>query len=375
MSVIDAFLSTWSNTRSTYGAGTPQTGAQYDKSSALRGLQTTLELAAPGSRWTGGAATRYDGRKSPPKIVRILLTVVAFLGLVVGCTSNSEPDLPPSTDTSAIAERVTGPDGQAFLREITSAAWEDDGRHAGEPFAWIPRDATSDDRDAATRAGHTAQAIASFLADNGDTLTNTPANPALWQAFSKSLVPYLGAMVGDDRDVPGFAPLDGLNSGMPRSAALFGTVIEKSDHDPTFTDAASKRAHGYDTSFAKAAMANPLLADRGEALETLLRAARLRARVAAGAHLADPESPRRNLPFSAQTDVMYQVASLTAQPDDPHIEPKFFRDGRLLSPSEFDDDNWSIYDAQLTVYLTPWPRIREAIDQFGGTYASIAIGQ
>ena len=30
MSVLDAFLSTWSNARSTFGGGTPQTGAQYD---------------------------------------------------------------------------------------------------------------------------------------------------------------------------------------------------------------------------------------------------------------------------------------------------------------------------------------------------------
>lgn len=305
-------------------------------------------------------------------VIGISLLVV---GLVLGCDSRSEPELPSSTDISAVAERVTGPDGQAFLREITNQAWRDDGQRAGELFAWIPRDATSDDRDTATRAGHTAQAIASFLADDSETVTNTPANPALWQAFSESLVPYLGAMVGDERDVVGFAPLDGLNSGMPRSAAMFGTVTKKSDGDPLFIDAASKRAHGYETSFAKAAMANPLLADRGEALETLLRAARLRALIAAGAHVADPESPRRNLPLSAQTDVMYRVASLTAQPDDPHIDPKFFRDGRLLSPSEIDDDNWSIYDAQLTVYLTPWPRIRDAVDQFGGTYASIAIGQ
>ncbi|MDA4106593.1 EspA/EspE family type VII secretion system effector [Mycolicibacterium holsaticum] len=60
MSVIDAFLSTWSDARSTYGEGTPQTGNGYDNSSALRGLHTHLESAAPGSRWTGAAATRYD---------------------------------------------------------------------------------------------------------------------------------------------------------------------------------------------------------------------------------------------------------------------------------------------------------------------------
>lgn len=60
MSVINAFLATWSNARQTYGEGTPQTGAQYDKSSTLRELESNLASAAPGSRWTGSAATGYD---------------------------------------------------------------------------------------------------------------------------------------------------------------------------------------------------------------------------------------------------------------------------------------------------------------------------
>jgi len=61
MSVINAFMSTWSNARQTFGEGAPHTGAQYDKSSALRGLESNLESAAPGSRWTGTASTAYDG--------------------------------------------------------------------------------------------------------------------------------------------------------------------------------------------------------------------------------------------------------------------------------------------------------------------------
>lgn len=59
MSVLNAFLSTWSKARQTFGEGTPQTGAQYDNSATLRGLQSTVESAAPGSRWTGGAANAY----------------------------------------------------------------------------------------------------------------------------------------------------------------------------------------------------------------------------------------------------------------------------------------------------------------------------
>jgi EspA/EspE family len=59
VSVLNAFLSTWSNARQTFGEGTPQPGAQYDASGALRQAQSTVESAAPGSKWTGGAANAY----------------------------------------------------------------------------------------------------------------------------------------------------------------------------------------------------------------------------------------------------------------------------------------------------------------------------
>jgi uncharacterized protein YukE len=58
--VLDAFLSTWSSARSTFGDGSPQTGAQYDKSATLHQLQSDLGSAAPGSRWKGSAASAYD---------------------------------------------------------------------------------------------------------------------------------------------------------------------------------------------------------------------------------------------------------------------------------------------------------------------------
>jgi hypothetical protein len=57
--VLDAFLSTWSNARSTFGEGTPQTGPQFDNSVSLRHMQATVQSAAPGSNWTGGAANAY----------------------------------------------------------------------------------------------------------------------------------------------------------------------------------------------------------------------------------------------------------------------------------------------------------------------------
>jgi hypothetical protein len=277
----------------------------------------------------------------------------------------------PNTDVVDIADRLTGPDGQSFLRDITSSSWKDDGRRAAELFAWIPRDATSTDRAAADRAGKAAHAIASFLADNRDSFEGAPANPALWQAFSQSLMPYLGVMVGDDSGVAGFEPLDGPNSQMRQTASMFAAMAKHIDADKTFTEAASARAQSYEEAFAKAAVAEPLLADRGAAQRTLLQAARLRSLVATGAYMADPASGKPAVAY-AQTELAYQVASLTVRPGDPHINPEYFKEGRLLSPSEISEADWSIYDSQLAVYLAPWPRIFDAIQQFGHTYDVIA---
>ena len=75
---------------------------------------------------------------------------------------------------------------------------------------------------------------------------------------------------------------------------------------------------------------------------------------------------------TAQTELAYRVVSLTARPGDEHINPEYFKDGRLLSPSEIPDADWSIYDIQLTVYLATWGRVNDAIQQFGRAYDRIA---
>jgi hypothetical protein len=59
VSVLNAFLSTWSGARSTFGEGAPETGARYDQSASLRGMQSNVESAAPSSTWTGSAAGAY----------------------------------------------------------------------------------------------------------------------------------------------------------------------------------------------------------------------------------------------------------------------------------------------------------------------------
>lgn len=307
-------------------------------------------------------------------VAKWFAAAMTVLLTLVGCTSDTEPTLPSSRDTAAIVEQVTGPDGPAFLEDITATSWQDGGRDAGDLFRWIPRDATSTDRASAMRAGRTARAIAVFIADRCKKLAGDPANPTLWQAFADALAPYTGALVGDPTGVAGFEPVDGPGSQMRHTASLFAAMAKDAEANRIFTEAASQRAHTYEAAFGEAAVAEPLLADRGPAQNDLLRAARLRSLVATGTRLANPESERFT-PARAQTEIAYQVASLTARPSDPHIEGRFFKDGRLLPPSDIGDSDWSIYDVQLTVYLTPWPRVIEAIREFGRAYDVIAQGQ
>ncbi|WP_185293229.1 EspA/EspE family type VII secretion system effector [Mycolicibacterium litorale] len=59
MSALDGFYTTWNNARQTFGQGTPQPGTDFDKSPQLATLGAGLDAAAPGSKWSGAAATNY----------------------------------------------------------------------------------------------------------------------------------------------------------------------------------------------------------------------------------------------------------------------------------------------------------------------------
>lgn len=64
MGPIEAFNAMWSQARSTMGEGTPQDGSGLDSSAQLRQLQSQVQAAAPGDRWTGGAADAYADANS-----------------------------------------------------------------------------------------------------------------------------------------------------------------------------------------------------------------------------------------------------------------------------------------------------------------------
>ncbi|KUI11484.1 hypothetical protein AU193_18885 [Mycobacterium sp. GA-1285] len=64
MSVVDAFLSTWSRARASFGEGIPQDGAGLDYSARLESLRDEVAAATPGSEWTGAGADGYRDRNA-----------------------------------------------------------------------------------------------------------------------------------------------------------------------------------------------------------------------------------------------------------------------------------------------------------------------
>ncbi|WP_276823028.1 EspA/EspE family type VII secretion system effector [Mycolicibacterium mageritense] len=62
MGALDAFYSTWSDARETFGQGTPQDGGKLDNSSQLMQMKAGVEAAAPDGRWQGPASEAYGAK-------------------------------------------------------------------------------------------------------------------------------------------------------------------------------------------------------------------------------------------------------------------------------------------------------------------------
>ncbi|WP_163795340.1 hypothetical protein [Mycolicibacterium sediminis] len=293
--------------------------------------------------------------------------------MVAGCAASKEAPTLPS-EPAAVAETILSPTGQDFLRDVTGYAWDDGGRRAGASMSWIAVDAHSPDPSIASRAGETASAIAAFLADD-KMLGDPPANPELWQSYSTILAPYLGAMVDDDGGVTGFVALDDFDSPMRRTVGLFVAMSRDADAFGALATSASTRATGYEHAFAHTVAEHPSAAYDFEVKVGLFRAARLRAVVATAPYVAQPNS-RQPTPTHEQTQVAYDVASVTARAGTDTIDRRFFgADGRLLAPDDVGTENWSVYDAQLTVYLAPLQPIIDVIRQYGRAFDGIVLDQ
>ncbi|OBI75160.1 hypothetical protein [Mycobacterium sp. E740] len=299
----------------------------------------------------------------------ITLLFTGFLLVVSGCSSAAEPELPDSHDTSSVAQKLTGSDGSSFLRAITSFEWSDDGRRAAETLAWVPADANSPDLKTAEQAGASAHAIATFLSSNPQSCTETSArNPELFGAYVKALIPYVGAMVGDPSDTAGFGPLDPLDGSMPATTKLFAAMA--CDAGDEFTTAASERASAYEEAFADFAAKNPTLDEPDDVRNYLYQAARLSGLISAGARTARVQAD----PTTVQTPyhVQYLLVSRMVHGSDPRISPEYFSsDGSLKSARELDGGSWSRYNGQLASYLTSYPQLDDAVNDFGRISSSI----
>lgn len=76
LGVLEAFLSTWSKARATFGAGTPEPGSSYDDSATLTGLRGDLDAAVPTAHWSGDAAEAYGAANADHRrVVSDLVTL------------------------------------------------------------------------------------------------------------------------------------------------------------------------------------------------------------------------------------------------------------------------------------------------------------
>jgi hypothetical protein len=133
MSVVDAFLSTWSSARSTFGEGTPQTGAQYDNSGELTALQNTVNSAAPDGQWTGTASKAYaDANNEHSRVLgqmsrldqRLASEVTASANVVASGRRELDAvrkwvlDASSTVPPSQVGERMTLPIVQKGLKDL-----------------------------------------------------------------------------------------------------------------------------------------------------------------------------------------------------------------------------------------------------------------
>ena len=119
MSVLNGFLSTWSNARQTFGEGTPQSGAPYDASGTFNQLQSMVQTAAPGSKWTGGAAKAYGAANSEH-------------GRVIGQLAGLDQRLSAHVDRSAEVVAAGRRDLDAVRKWVVDAAASAPHNEAGE---------------------------------------------------------------------------------------------------------------------------------------------------------------------------------------------------------------------------------------------------
>ena len=153
--VLEAFLSTWSKARATFGAGTPEPGSSYDESATLTGLSRDLDEAAPTAHWSGGAAEAYG-------------TANADHRRVVGELGTLDRRLADQIDRSAQIVTAGRQDLEAIREWVVAAAASVPRNRAGELMvAPIVRQGLSQLAEVVTRANADLSAVGGNIATIG----------------------------------------------------------------------------------------------------------------------------------------------------------------------------------------------------------------
>jgi hypothetical protein len=121
--VLDAFLSTWSHARATFGEGTPHDGAGLDNSARLESIRGEVEAAAPGSNWTGSGADSYTDENSRQ-------------ASVLGAMAGLDRGLAAEVDRSAAVVAAGRRDLDAVRQWVVDAAATVPRTPAGEQMLW-----------------------------------------------------------------------------------------------------------------------------------------------------------------------------------------------------------------------------------------------
>lgn len=274
--------------------------------------------------------------------------------VLIGAGCASAPTLP--ADKTATYETVTGRDGLEFLQQISTHDWNDGGLAAGEIFAWVAQDANSADHVAAQRAGETAHAIADFLANQQSYLFDVEAgwfglqrrtvgelNPKLVAAFANALVPFQGALIGDESGVTAF-PVIGDPNNLASARSVFSVLNTSAEAGEAFNTAAYQRVRSYLRTYADAVASKD-----SKGFVALRFAAGLAGVVEGAQRLSDNKTDRA---FTAQYFINwagYEVArAMGATPSGDGIAQVFFTaDGSLKSPDDIAPADLSAYSTAL----------------------------
>lgn len=313
-------------------------------------------------------------RRSQTVTAGILL---ASSSALPACTKSSAtaPALGYENSVQSVHTFITGSDAMGSLKEITSYPWPDKGKRAGDPFVVIGRAAPAMDTEKSAMAGQSARGLANFLADNADSLLKADGgksvgslNPILLQSYASALIPYLGAMVGDDRGTRDFAPIDDPNSRMTKTGAVFASLDGAPGSTVDFNSAARQRANGYIDAFATAAQA-----DSTPDANALSYAARLLGLVQAGIAQAQGTSPDTSAASRDFDEVAYTVAARLVRGPNKDIVAKYFTPaGVLMSPNQvradMDEAGYREYTTQVDDFLMNQTELWDAVKSFRDQY-------